>query len=410
MKIKYACCLIVLLSSLIMTGCWDRTEVNDIALVMATALDLAEDGKLRVTMQVAIPAGVGVGPNGIQGAEGQQKSYFVETAVGRDILDTQQKIQEKLSRRLFKAHRRVVFIGERLAKHGIKDVLDELGRAPDNRLRSYLLVAVGREARELLEVDYPFERVPTEAVRELERSGVGVETTLRDFLLASSAEGVNPVTATIESVSNGFKQSQKQDPEQTGKEAGGKGETVRLSGTAIFKDFKLIGYLNDEETRGLLWITGKLQRGIITAYVPAGRGNVSFNIMKTERKIRTEIRGNKVKIHLELKGEGVINENNTNLDASQPKNIKLMEKALQQDLETRIWRTLRRAQEEYKTDIFGFGQQIQRMNPKQWKTIEKQWETIFPEAEVSVVTDLTIVRTGMSGPPLQLKEDEVKKK
>lgn len=409
MKIKQACCLIVLLSSLVVTGCWDRTEVNDLALVMAAALDLTEDGKLRLTMQVVIPSGVGIGPSGERGGGGQQKGYFIETAVGRNILDARQKIQEKLSRRLFIAHRRVVFIGERLAKHGIKDVLDELGRAPESRLRSYLLMAAGREARELLEVDYPFERVPAEAVRELERSGVGVDITLRDFLLASSAEGMTPVMATIEPVSNSFKQSQK-DTEQTGKVAGGKGKTVRLSGTAIFKDFKLIGRLNDEETRGLLWITGKLQRGIITAYVPAGGGNVSFNIIKAERKIRPEIRGNKVKINLELKGEGVIYENNTNLDASKPKNIKLMEKALNQDLETRIWRVLHKAQKDYEADIFGFGQQIQRMDPNQWKSVKKQWETIFPEAEVSVVTDLTIVRTGMSGPPLHLKEDEVKKK
>lgn len=55
-KAAVLCCL--LLCSVLLGGCWDRREVNDVAFVMGTGLD-KEGDQYRVTMQIALPGQLG---------------------------------------------------------------------------------------------------------------------------------------------------------------------------------------------------------------------------------------------------------------------------------------------------------------------------------------------------------------
>ena len=130
---------------------------------------------------------------------------------------------------LFTAHRSVVFVGERLARHGIKDILDIYTHDPRNRLRTYLMVVKGGDGRDILKAKYPFEQVPIEAVKEMEGLGSEVEVTMRDFFIASSSVGISPVTGVIE-----LEKSEKEMKASSNNK-------FKLAGAAIFKNFKLAG-------------------------------------------------------------------------------------------------------------------------------------------------------------------------
>ncbi|WP_185703027.1 Ger(x)C family spore germination protein [Paenibacillus rhizophilus] len=385
----------------ITSGCWDRVEVNDLAFVMATSLDLTEDGKLVETIQTANLTSEG--QNGQGGAGGGQK-IITMTVTGKNNIDLDQKEQEKMSRKMYIAHRSVLIIGERLAKHGIRDILDWYGRNPESRLRTYILIARGTDGRDVLKVAYPLERNPAVAMKEMEKLGSKTSVTLREFMMVSANEGINPVAGYIEPVtesSMGLKQQEEEQKEP---------DNLMLKGTAVFKNFKLVGYLDSEETGGLIALTGKFKRGSITAEnIPGVPGNVGLNITKEKLHIHPYLRENKIKFNIALKAEGDIFENNTNLDLSQPQNMKIVQDALCKSLEQRMRRTLSAAQNKFHVDIFGFGQAINRSNPKLWKSLKEQWDEKFSEAEFSIAIDLTVRRSGMSGAPLQIKEDEVKK-
>lgn len=405
MRMKRYLTYMLLLSLPITSGCWDRVEVNDLAFVMATSLDLTEDGKLVSTIQTANLSGSIGGQDGQGKPGGQQgKKFITMTVSGKSTTDLVQKQQEKMSRKLYIAHRSVLIIGERLARHGIRDILDWYGRNPESRLRTFILIAKGKDGRDVLKVAYPLERNPSEGMKEMEKLGFGTSVTLRDFMMASASEGIHPVAGYIEPVtesSMGLKQQEKEQQEP---------DNLMLKGTAVFKNFKLVGYLDDEESGGLIELTGKFKRGSITAdNIPGVPGNVGLKISKVKRKIHPYIRGNKIKFNIALKGEGEVLENNTNLDLSQPQNMKIVQDALSKSLEKRMRRTLTAAQHKYHADIFGFGEAINRSDPKQWKSLKKQWDEKFSEAEFSIAIDLTVRRSGMSGAPLQLKENEVKK-
>ncbi|MBD0382396.1 Ger(x)C family spore germination protein [Paenibacillus sedimenti] len=381
----------LLLMLLITSGCWDRTEINDLAFVMGTALDLSDEGEILGSVQVAVPlAGQGTPRGG-----GTQEKFFVITAEGKTSNEVLQRLQKKLSRRLYYAHRSVVFVGEKLAKHGIKDLLDFFSRDPHSRLRTYIMVVKGGEGRDILKVRYPFEEVPAEAVKEMEILGSDLGATLRDLFVISSSDGIHPVMGVIESAvpSEGLDER--------------KNKVFQLAGAAIFKDFKLAGLLGEKETGGLLWTTNQMKNGRVIAHLPGGK--VGMVLTKTNRKIIPEINGGKVKFNIQLEGEGSVNDNDSPLDISQPKNLELVQKAMEKSVETQVRDFLSKVQKQYKVDVVGFGQEIYRNEPKQWKVLKEQWDKKFPEAEISIAVKISIRGSGMAGAPLHMKEKEIKK-
>src|SRR4051812_43165050 len=112
-------CIVLLASVLLTTGCWDRTEINDLAFDMGTAFDLTEKGELQASIQIALPQQAGM-----TGGNNQKDKFFVLTASGKNHIELQKRLQKKLSRQLFTSHRSVIFISERLARRGLDDVLD----------------------------------------------------------------------------------------------------------------------------------------------------------------------------------------------------------------------------------------------------------------------------------------------
>ena len=67
---------LILLMMPILSGCWSRIEVNDLAFVTAAGIDKMEDGKIRLALQVAIPRMLSAAG---QGGFGGEKGIGTET-------------------------------------------------------------------------------------------------------------------------------------------------------------------------------------------------------------------------------------------------------------------------------------------------------------------------------------------
>lgn len=384
----------MLLVLLINTGCWDRKEINDIGLVMGTGLDLEDNGNIKATLQIAVPAPSSQVAGGTKGTE----KFFLISAVGKNGIDFNQKIQQKMSRTLFFSHRSIILVGEDLARKGLNDILDMFNRNPRNRLKTYILVVKGKKAGDMLHLEYPYELAPSEALKEMELLwGAGTVVTLRDFLIASASEGTYPTTGVLEPTL--YRRSGKK----------GEDKMFRINGTAVFKSGKLIDFLNNAETHQLLWFKDNKRTDKITVDMPGGKGNVGFIITSSKYKINTDAKRNPLKFHVELKANGNLFENNSSLDVTDPGNLEIVKKVIENRVKQDMEAFLSKIQTRYKTDIVGFGQQLQRDNPKKWRTVEKQWDQYFAAAEVSVSVNINISNTGAIGPPLHLKDKEIVK-
>ncbi|MBP2637964.1 MAG: Ger(x)C family spore germination protein [Firmicutes bacterium] len=382
---------ISIFSMLFLSGCWDRTEVNDLAVITAAAYDKTAEG-FEGTVQIILPSS-GAADSGQSGGKSQSvKTYTTGIAsnISLSLDESYVKLQKKFSRKLFRGHRRVIIIGEEMSRNGLEELIDYLSRDPNSSLHTPIVVAKGRTGAELLKTSYPMERASGEAMREMINiAGRGLKVTKLDFLIKAASEGVQPIAATIEPVDDK--------------------EGFRLTGVAIFKNLKLAGYLNNEETVGFLWATGNYEQGFVTISVPGHEGEISVNVKSGKAQITPEINDHKVTIYVALKGEGSISSNSTKLDFTIPENIALVEQAVGSEITKQVQRTIKIVQRESGADIFGFGSTINQRNPKEWKHLRDDWDNIFPQAEVSVSTKFSIRTTNMTGTTPYLKENEVKK-
>ncbi|MGW8428070.1 Ger(x)C family spore germination protein [Peribacillus simplex] len=379
-----------------LSGCWDRIEITDLAIVTAAAIDKKGNNQIELSVQVFIPSSISSG--GGQGGSSQGGSgvtTMVRFAKGSNISDALSKLQSKLPRKIFWGHCKVFVFGEKLAKEGIQEHLDFLLRHPQPREKANVYVSKG-EGKPILESLPPLENYSGEVLRELSDLHIGMLVTLQD--LDEMLTG-KPQAAALPFV--------KILPP-------GKGQTKLqgipyIVGTAVFKKDKMTGTLTEKETRGLLWLRDEIESYTVTFQPKGVKGEISLNPVTAQVKIIPQIINGKWKFLVKVKTEGAVIQNETNLDLSSPKSINAAERAYQKDIENRIKMAFLHTQDK-KADILGLGKDFYRKYPKQFNEVENHWDDIFAEMEVEIDVAAHIRRQGYINKPTGLSENEVKDK
>jgi spore germination protein KC len=382
MKKKRITFMLFSLSLLVMTGCWDSIELNEQAIVLGIGADLTEDGDYQVSAQVVLPSAMG----GTESGGGQGKKFFVATESGATYHEAFQNLQSKISRKLNRNHKQSVYIGERLAENGIRDIIDVFTRDPDARVMGDISVIKGHQALDALKISDPLESTSALAsLRIHEHMEVAAKAKLLNFLVVNASESMSPSLPAL-----GLEQGQ---------------NSLQSVGSAILnKNLKLVGFLNENETKDKLWVLGELLHQDITASITQEKGKINLRATNLKSNIQPLINQNKVKFKITLTGEGEVKLNNTNFDLTKPDKVEIVEQELEKYYEERISQLIKKVQKEYKTDIFGFGDTIFRKDPTQWKKIKNEWGKEFSEAEITVKVELTINKIGLTGSSEKYKE------
>lgn len=386
---------LLLLSAIIipcLTGCWNRIEVNDIAIVTATGIDKMDDTNIRLSLQIGIPSNFGNTGAGGGAGGGAGNSTFTVSETGETISDAYRKIQEKLSRRIFLSHSRVLVIGEKIARDGVLFIVDFFARYQDPRLNSFIMFTKG-EASELLKNKSLIEKVPSEETRELIKQGIGLKVSVKDFWNMIIAEGIEPVAPRFKLV------PLEETNKQPDKESSAPQRVQAISGAAVFKDDKLVGWMNDAETRGILHLKNELEIGVITVNIPRekGGGKVSAKILKVKTVFKPKLQGDKLTMKVTSRCEASVLENASKINLSNSKELAFVQTKLEEDVKQRMQIALHKAQKQFRSDIYGFGRAVYQAYPKQWnKTYEQKWDMVFPELEVNIIPHVVIKRIGLT--------------
>ncbi|MGG3890858.1 Ger(x)C family spore germination protein [Metabacillus fastidiosus] len=378
---------LILVSLLFMTGCWDSRELNDRVIWLASGWDAEEDKKIKISAQVIIPSTMQPEANN------SGPTFFTLTGSGLNVGEALQNLQTKLSREAFFSQRKAIFLGEDLAKRGIKKELDATIRGADVSLLADIFIIKNGTAEDILKLSYPLENIPANAASKEYKQLSGKQyTSFLHFLIAANSDGIRPTIPVIEINGTESKES-----------------LFQLAGVAIFdENLKLIDYLNVDEDRLLLWILGRLKQNTIPMTLN-DKNNISLLLNKLDSKITPTIKNDKISFNITLTGEGDITENNSNLDIFITKNLNYVKKKLEEKVKKDTAQLIAKVQEEYRLDIFGLGETIHKKYPQQWKLLKKDWDKTFSEAEISVHAHFEIKQIGLTGPPLLYEESEIKK-
>lgn len=388
MKQRALLLCLVLLIQLFVTGCWSRRELNDLAIAVGIGIDKIGD-QYQVSAQVVLPSQIAGSKGG-----SPQSPVNLYKATGNTVYEALRKITTLSPRKIYISHLRILVLGEALAKEGISDVLDFMSRDTETRNDYFIVVAKNAKAEDALKILTSLEKIPAvrlySSLETSEKQWAPTSTvTLGTLITELVSKGKDPILTGV--VING-----NVDVGQTQKNV----ETVdsptelKYSGLAVFKEDKLIGWLNPEESKVYNYLTNKVKSTIFYIQCPEGK-KVSLDVFEARSKIKGSMHNDKPEISIEQHIESDIGEVQCrNLDLTNPKTITELEQIANQKVVHLFETTIKRVQQEYKSDIFGFGEIIHRSDPQAWKKLKDNWDQTFVNLPVSVKTDIKIRQLG----------------
>jgi spore germination protein KC len=374
---------------LLLTGCWNRRELNDIAIAIALSIDEAEsEGEYLVTVQIINPGEVA--------SEEKTNRTPVSTysASAPTIFEALRKLTTVSPRKIYLSHLRVVVISEAVAKEGLKNVLDFLKRDHEVRTNFFVLISKERQAGDILTVLTPMDQIPankmyTSLTTSTAAFAATSHVTLDEVIGAIVSEGKEVVITGIK-----IQGDKKVGNSQENVESIESAALLQYEGLAIFKDDKLIGWLNENESKGYSYIIGNVKNTVGHIPCPGDEnGKLTIEMLREETDIKVSFKGNKPLVNVGIWAEGSIGEVACKIDLLEEKTINAIEKVANEKVAKIVNATLKKAQEK-KADIFGFGEALYRENPKKWNNIKNNWAEEFEALKVNVNVKFNIRRSG----------------
>lgn len=407
---KISVLLLIVMNTVLLTGCWDRVEINDIAIVMAVGVDKTDEGDICLSLLVPISKKLSSsGGNDGKGGGGDEAPTLVISESGKDIIDAFRKLQAKLPREILFSHTRVIIIGERLAKEGVAGVFDFFSRQRQSNLRTDILFTK-ENIDEVLGGNPGIERSVAEVFREEGEMGVGIEIDLKDFLNMMNEEGTNPLGAQLVKIPLTDKTKKNEKTEESKPQK----TYFSIRGAAVFQRDKLVGWMNYNEVKGVQWLRDEMKSGVgsLNVNVPEekGGGTIGIRILEAKTELQPKIDEEVLTMNVSVETKAVIYNNSSKMDLSDPKAIYDIEKMAERFIEERIQIALDKLQQELRCDVLGFGTAVYQKYPKEWKEKYKDdWDEVFPELNVEVACKVPLQRVGFVTNSLTRKEEEINK-
>lgn len=380
----------------VLTGCWDRREVNEMAIIMGNAIDKKDDDMIELSVQVFMPNPGGAGDQKGISSGGEKGKTFVRSATGVTLADAGAKLKEKFPREIFWGHSKVLIIGEKMAKEGVSDLVDHVMRYPEARVRVKVFICNG-DAKHMLELTPPLENSTVNVLRQMTDLHSVIDIPLKTFaqMLAGNAGAAAVPWIKILPA----------EPHKS------KNQTVPyIKGTAIFKNDKMVGHIDETITKGVLWLRNEMKPAELTITSKDAKGFVTLNVKKSKSELDPQIKDNEWSVTVKIKAEAIVIQNTTNLSFKNPKFSKSLERDLNENIENRVSAALAQVQKEMHADILGFAEAFYRKYPKEWEKSKEDWDEIFPTINVNIQVTSKIQSTGLSDTGISRPEKDVKQK
>ncbi len=385
----------MILCLLLLTGCWDRKELSEIGIVAGMAIDKnSETGEYIMTSQYLRPA-----------AESTQtptpeQPFLVVSTTGKTIAAVMNKANYTIDRKSFFAHNKVIIISEEVARDGLIPVIDAFQRGKEVRGHVWFSVAKDIEAKKLLQIKQEkISRVPANALSNLFENGEYDATTvdLLTYYKEVLCAGEDSVVGVL------IREETDIEPY----------ERVKLSGGAAFKKDKLVGFLDESETRGYNWITGG-------GASPVQGAMTLPSLLEKDKFVTVLLRALKSDIQPNVNEDGqisfTINVEQKLRMTGQESTVELQDRKeitdylndlqgeAEKKIEAEIKRVIDKAQKEFQSDIFAFGDILYKHYPKVWNKEKENWSETFATVPYTVNVRAEIISSGLLQGPFKPQE------
>ncbi|WJH32442.1 Ger(x)C family spore germination protein [Paenibacillus sp. CC-CFT747] len=386
--------LVCLLLPALLTGCWDRRELNELSVVLAMGVDMV-GGEYMITLQAVDPSQM------TKKRSSQRSPIFIVSEKEKTIYEALRKITTKSSRKLYASHLRLLLLDEKVAKKGISDALDLILRDHEPRPDFYIALSRGYTAKDILSLVTPFEVLPgVELYKSLQLSEKQWAPTsavnVVELFQMLRKEGLEPTLTGVTVIGNVRKGKTNQnvkDPTTYGE--------YQFGGIGVFRGDRLMGWLNESDSKAYDYVTNRVHNTVGKVRCPRGEGYFVVEIKRSKAILEPSIKEGKPELTIHMNMEGDIGEMECKADLTKEQDFVELEQAGTKELLRIVQEGVRHEQEQYGVDIYGFGTAFHRHNPDQWKSWKSDWNERFKEMPVTIKPEFKLRRFGKIISPLE---------
>lgn len=382
MKISKKLMIILIICSLqLLSGCWNYREVNDVNIVTGLAIDYDNKAKQYILSTEIIDFSV-------EGGHGE-----VISIRGKTVFDAIRNMISKSGKKLYFGHSKVFIISKEVAEKGLVPIMDLIFRDAELRSDVWVLISDKTAASDILNV----------AIAELEAvNSFHLENNMQSQKYLSKiytipqwrlvqdiyAEGISPAVPLV----------------KLSKRDGSLGTEVK--GTAVFRGDKMVGIMDEHETKLFLMIkqTNQLGLWIIESINKEEKYKVALEMFGCNTDISIIPTQNGPKVLVDIQSYTGVGEVGSTLDIFEKSAFEELEKQSEMQIKQDTEDLIRKMQIEYQSDIFGFGKLIKKRMPEYWKENKDDWNGLFSRLEIEVTVDVIIKGSALTYKPIKVSK------
>lgn len=370
-----------MLLAMLLSGCWDRRELEEKSSSLATGVDVCAEGEadceLVVTRQIAIPGRIPLGGGGGQGAGAPEDTVVIIRSPARDAPDSARHAQSQLNRLLFFGHTRVLVFSEAYARRGLEEFIDYVRRHPEARRLMWIGITEG-PAEALMRARPRLEMVPalylSDQFDDAVKTGRLPNVFLGEFLVRIANAGEEAVAPLIRMLGP---------------------DRPQFAGLAVFRGYRMVGKLTPGETVTFMELRGG-RRGSELLHLDLGGGRqADLRVFNREVQYRLDWVDGRIQTDVRLALESELVALSPDLSAADPRTLDTIEELAAAEVARRAHALVEKLQREFGADILGLGERVRAYLPAVWRHIA-DWPEAFREVRFRITTTVYVRRFGMS--------------
>lgn len=371
--------IILILFTFTLTGCWDSVETEELGIVSIIGIKLVNN-ETQVTIEELSNKGQGIVSQA--GSDGKTP-YYIFSATAPTISEALEKISSSQHQKLYFAHTRVLVVDEEYANSkGISPIIDFCKRTIEMRFTAPLLVSKHDVIDKIFTQNNVYK---TDAGTFLDE-----KIHNQNSVFINNVKNIEDITESTNNIGNIAYTAGIEDFPSASESSSG--NEFDISDTAVFKNCKLVGWLNKDQSIGLACINEKIKDTVLS--IPYKDGSVSINIIKLSSKIKPKLIDDKIQFNIVSEVKSNITKSNVNIDFSDDNNIRTLEELINKKIKSEIISTIEESKG-MNIDILGFNNYINMYFHSYWQGIEKQWiSDYYPNVKINITVNSVIKNLG----------------
>jgi len=314
-----------------LTGCYNYTELNNLAIVKGAAVDIEED-KYVVNYVISNAS-----------KDNNSQEIAILEGKGETISDAIAEMNLSSPKELYIGHMLVYVISEEAARRGISDVTDYFFRNSTSKKTFQIIIAKNKKAKDILKVLSPLDSFPADNIAknlttESSLSSFAINTTLLSFIKAVKDPGIEPIASGITIVNNKSEKNQNES-------------YIKIEPLAIFKNDRFIKWADKDLSKGITILYNQSN----STKIDADCGNKKIVYLLTDLKVNKSFNlKENVNFKFKIKANTEISEMTCDLNPQNKDDLVKLENLLIEALKKILNKTI----EEIKTskvDSIGLG-------------------------------------------------------